>query len=504
MPQGAIKKVVIAGGGTAGWMTAAWFSKILRDDFDEIVLVESEEIGTVGVGEATTPYIHIFNRCLGIDEDAFVRFTKGTFKLGIEFVNWGRQGHAYHHSFGPYGREYGALPFHAIWLRHYLANPKDRLENYSLQSLASLNGRFMRPTGANSPLAEIAYAYHFDASLYARFLRSISEAAGAQRIEGKIQTVKLDAQGAIESLCLTDGRVVDGDLFIDCTGFRALLLGEALGVGYIDWSKYLPCDRAIAVPTRRDGAPAPFTRSTALSAGWQWRIPLQHRDGNGHVFSSAFMDETKAMEDLFANLGSAPIGDPRPIRFTTGRRETFWKKNCIAVGLSAGFLEPLESTSIMLIQNAILRLQYLFPDKGFSAADTAAYNAAMVREYEDIRDFLILHYKVGVRQDSEFWRYCHQMDIPDGLQHRIDLFSSRGRIPEERGEQFRTPSWLAVMVGQGLCPAAPDPLTLSIPSDRIETWLSDLRSVIGNCLDRMPMHADFIARHCRTDGLEVA
>ncbi|ESQ91854.1 tryptophan halogenase family protein [Asticcacaulis benevestitus] len=504
MSQGTIKKVVIAGGGTAGWMTAAWFSRILRDDFEEIVLVESEEIGTVGVGEATTPYIHVFNRHLGISEDEFVRFTKGTFKLGIEFVNWGRQGHAYHHSFGPYGRDYGALPFHAVWLRHYLENGADRLENYSLQSLASINGRFMRPTGANSPLAEIAYAYQFDASLYARFLRSISEAAGVVRLEGKIGRVNLGDSGAIESLSLEDGRCIDGDLFIDCTGFRALLLGEALGVGYIDWSRYLPCDRALAVPTARKGPPAPYTRSTALSAGWQWRIPLQHRDGNGHVFSSAFIDDTQAMDALLANLDSPPLADPRPIRFTTGRRETFWKKNCIAVGLSAGFLEPLESTSIMLIQNAILRLQYLFPDKDFSKADTAAYNAAMAREYEDIRDFLILHYKVGTRDDSEFWRYCRHMDIPEGLQNRIDLFSSRGRIPEERGEQFRTPSWLAVMIGQGLMPAAPEPLSLSIPSDAMKTWLSDLRSVIGNCLTRMPTHEDFIAQHCQARLSESA
>jgi tryptophan halogenase len=497
--MGPIRKVVIAGGGTAGWMTAAWFAKILKADVPEIVLIESEEIGAVGVGEATTPYIHVYNRCIGLNEDEFVRFTRGTFKLGIEFVNWGAQGQRYFHGFGRHGRDYGSLPFHALWLRHALETGDDPLENYSLTSLAARDGRFMRPVGSNSPLAEIAYAYQFDASLYARYLRNLSEAEGVTRIEGRIEDVALDARGFIESLNMADGRVVAGDLFIDCTGFRARLLGEALGVGFVDWTHWLPCDRALAMPTRRDGPPPPYTRSTALGSGWQWRIPLQHRDGNGHVFASSFIDEERALADLHAHLEGEPLAEARLIRFTTGRRARFWEKNCVAVGLSAGFLEPLESTSIMLIQNAIARLQYLFPDKGFAEADIAAYNAAMTREYEDVRDFLILHYKAGGRDDTDFWRYCAHMPVPDALNERMALFRSRGRIPEERGEQFRTPSWLAVMWGQGLRPTAPDPLTLSIEAETANRWLADLREVIGRCRDHMPRHEDFIAQHCRAD-----
>lgn len=497
MPAEPIRKVVIAGGGTAGWMTAAWFAKILKADVPEIVLVESDEIGTLGVGEATTPYIHVYNRHIGLTEDDFLRFTRGTFKLGIEFVDWGRQGQRYFHGFGRHGRDYGALPFHAVWLRHVLENGDDALANYSLTSLAAQDGRFMRPAGRNSPLAEIAYAYQFDASLYARYLRTLSERAGVTRVEGRIADVVLDDRGHIDSLRMADRRIIDGDLFIDCTGFRARLLGEAMGVGFVDWTHWLPCDRAFAIPTRREGPPAPYTRATALGAGWQWRIPLQHRDGNGHVFSSAFMDETRALHELHANLEGEALSEARLIRFTTGRRARFWEKNCVAIGLSAGFLEPLESTSIMLIQNAIARLQYLFPDKGFAPADIAAYNAAMAREYEDVRDFLILHYKAGARDDTEFWRYCSHMDIPAALAERIALFESRGRIPEERGEQFRTPSWLAVMWGQGLRPRAPDPLTLSIDKAAMADWLTDLREVIARCRDSMPSHADFIAGHCQ-------
>ncbi len=497
MPADPIRKVVIAGGGTAGWMTAAWFARILKADVPEIVLVESDDIGTVGVGEATTPYIHVYNRHIGLDEDDFLRFTRGTFKLGIEFVDWGQRGQRYFHGFGRHGRDFGSLPFHAVWLRHALENGADPLDDYSLSALAARDGRFMRPAGRNSPLAELAYAYHFDASLYAQYLRTLSEREGVVRVEGRIADVVLRDDGYIDALQMADGRRIDGDLFIDCTGFRARLLGEALGVGFVDWTHWLPCDRAWAVPTRREGAPAPYTRSTALGAGWQWRIPLQHRDGNGHVFSSAFTDETQALQDLQANLAGQALAEPRLIRFTTGRRARFWEKNCVAVGLSAGFLEPLESTSIMLIQNAIARLQYLFPDKAFDPADRAAYNAAMTREYEDVRDFLILHYKTGIRDDTTFWRYCTQMDIPETLAERIALFESRGRIPEERGEQFRTPSWLAVMWGQGLRPHAPDPLALSIDKTEMRRWLGDLREVIGRCRDAMPAHEDFITQHCR-------
>lgn len=496
-PGEAVRKVVIAGGGTAGWMCAAWFSKILRDDLEEIVLVESEEIGTVGVGEATTPYIRVFNHHLGLDEDDFVRSTQATFKLGIEFVDWGRLGRTYHHPFGAHGREFGALPFHAIWLRDVLERGgPDDLGLYNLQSMASRKRKFMRPQGQNSPLAGIEYAFHFDAALYALTLRRFAEARGVTRIEGRIETVELSDTGNIRALHLNEARRIDGDLFIDCTGFRALLLGEALQTGFEDWSHWLPCNRAFAAPTVRTGAPAPYTRSTAITAGWQWRIPLQHRDGNGLVFASDFLPESQALDTFLSNLPADRLGDPRLLRFTTGRRKAFWHKNCVAIGLAAGFLEPLESTSIMLIQNGIARLQYYFPDTGFDQADIDAYNRAMTREYEDIRDFLILHYHAGERDDSEFWRYCTSMPVPDSLTHRLDLFRSRGRIPEERGEQFRLNSWLAVMWGQGLRPRAPDPLTLSLDGDGLSQWLSDIRDVIARCCDIMPSHEDFILRTC--------
>jgi len=492
-----IRKVLIAGGGTAGWMTAAWLSKILRSDIEDIVLIESEEIGTVGVGEATTPYIRTFNTTLGIDENEFIRTTRGTFKLGIEFINWGKLGHSYHHAFGVYGRDFGALPFHSAWLRQALADPAERLEDYSLAALASDNGKFMRPAGANSPIAEIAYAYQFDASLYAQFLRTMSVANGVRRVEGKIKEVRLRPDGAIDALAMEDGSVHNADLFIDCTGFRSLLLGEALKVGFRDWSHWLPCDRAIAVPCARSGPPAPLTKSTAHGEGWQWRIPLQHRDGNGMVFSSAFIDEDKARDLLLKNLPGEALADPRTLRFTTGRREKFWHRNCIAIGLSAGFLEPLESTSILLIQTGILHLQYLFPDTGFSQADIDAYNHDLAREYEEVRDFLILHYHVGERDDSEFWKYCRHMSIPEGLAYRLRLFGSRGRIPIERGEQFRTASWMAVMYGQGLRPEAPDPLSLSIAPAHLKRWLNDTKSVIATCCNAMPTHERFISDNCR-------
>ncbi|WP_040310004.1 tryptophan halogenase family protein [Asticcacaulis biprosthecium] len=501
-PGKAVRKVVIAGGGTAGWMCAAWFSKILRDDIEEIVLVESEEIGTVGVGEATTPYIRVFNHHLGIDEDAFVRDTQGTFKLGIEFEDWGRLGHTYHHPFGANGREFGSLPFHAIWLRDVLerGGPSD-LGLYNLQSVAARNGKFMRPQGQNSPLAGIEYAFHFDAGLYAMTLRHFAEARGVTRIEGRIETVELSGTGSISALLLNEARRIEGDLFIDCTGFRALLLGEALQTGFEDWSHWLPCDRAYAAPTARVGAPCPYTRSMAMAAGWQWRIPLQHRDGNGLVFASHFLPEAEALDIFLGNLLASRMSDPKLIRFKTGRRKVSWHKNCVAIGLAAGFLEPLESTSIMLIQNGIARLQYYFPDTGFDQADIDAYNRAMNREYEDIRDFLILHYHASERDDSEFWRYCRAMPVPESLAHRLDLFRSRGRIPEERGEQFRLNSWLAVMWGQGLRPRSADPLTLSLDGDGLGTWLSDIRDVIGKCSDIMPTHEDFILRHCRAAHL---
>ena len=519
-----VKRVAIIGGGTAGWMTAAWMAQVMRRNIEDIVLVESDDIGTVGVGEATIPSIRKYNHWLGLDEDEMLRRTQGTFKLGIEFVNWGHIGNRYHHSFGPNGRELYNMPFHAAWLRGGAGD----LGDYNLQTQASLHNKFMRPTGANSPLASIVYAFQFDASLFARYLREFSETRGVQRVEGKIVDVTLRPDdGFIDAVTLENGTRIAADLFIDCSGFRGLLIDGAMKSAFVDWSNWLPCDRAWAVPTSSprssaaraphnssggrsalpEGEPSgmrsndipPYTRSTAHTAGWQWRIPLQHRVGNGHVFASAFMDEDEARRILLDNLDGEPLAEPRLLKFKAGRRQAFWVKNCVAIGLSGGFLEPLESTSIFLIQNAIARLQVLFPDKGFDPVDIAFFNAQSVKEYEDVRDFIILHYKLSRRSDSAFWTYCRDMPVPDRLQQRMALFQSRGRIFEEKGEQFGLSSWLAVLWGQGLRPAAPDPMTLAMSEDQARAWLAETKSTIDQCCAHMPSHADFIARHCAAD-----
>ncbi len=497
-----VRRVAIVGGGTAGWMTAAWLSMVMRRHIEEIVLIESDDIGIVGVGEATIPSIRKFNQWLGLNEDELLKRTQGTFKLGIEFVDWGHIGNRYHHSFGPNGYDVHGLPFHALWLRRQLNGHGRPLGDYNLQTQACLHNRFGRPKGGNSPLATIAYAFHFDAALYARYLREVCEPRGVARIEGRIVDVALrPGDGYVDSLILSDGRTIGADLFIDCSGFRSLVLGQALQTGFVDWSHWLPCDRALAVPSARHGATTPYTRSTAHAAGWQWRIPLQHRTGNGHVFASAFMDPDRAADILMADLDGKSLADPRALSFKAGRRQAFWVKNCVAIGLSGGFLEPLESTSIFLIQNAIARLHVLFPDTGFAAEDIAAFNRDSVREYEDVRDFIILHYKLSQRTDSAFWDYCRNMPVPDRLTHRMRLFESRGRIFEEKGEQFGLSSWLAVMWGQGLRPEAADPLTFAMGDDEIERWLGDVRETISNCCGSMPLHDDFIAGHCAAAAL---
>jgi tryptophan halogenase len=479
-------------------MTAAWLSTVLRRNIQNIVLVESDDIGTVGVGEATIPSIRKYNQWLGIDEHEMLARSYGTFKLGIEFEDWGHLGNRYHHSFGPNGRDMNGLPFHAYWLRSRLGGEVDALADYNLQTQASWKAKFMPPTGTNSPLATITYAFHFDASLYARYLRELSEARGVVRTEGRIAHVVQRADdGWIEALLLEDGRRIEADLFIDCSGFRSLILGETLKTGFVDWSHWLPCDRAFAVPTERTDPLLPYTRSTAHSAGWQWRIPLQHRTGNGHVFASAFMDNDKALATLQGNLDAPALTDARLLKFRAGHRQAFWVKNCVAIGLAGGFLEPLESTSIFLIQNAIARLHVLFPDQGFEQADIDFFNRESIREYEDVRDFIILHYKLGQRTDSEFWRYCSNMSVPDRLVRRMELFRSRGRIFEEKGEQFGLSSWLAVMWGQGLRPTGCDPLTLSVSQEKIAAWLADIRAVISDCCDHMSSHADYIRAHCQ-------
>ena len=493
-----IRDIVIVGGGTAGWMTAAALAKVLEGKY-AIRVVESDEIGIIGVGEATIPHIGEFNRALEIDEDEFLRATQGTFKLGIEFVNWGAIGDRYMHGFGFVGQATQALPFHHFWLRLAKLGKAAPLDAYSINTVAACQAKFMRARKdmAGSPVADISHAYHFDAGLYARFLRGFAEKRGVLRTEGKIaQVTQRDPDGFIDAVVLESGERIAGDFFIDCSGMRGLLIEQTLHAGFDDWSHWLPVNRALAVPCESAGPLLPMTRSTAHSAGWQWRIPLQHRTGNGHIYCSSFMEQDQATDILLKHLDGKPLADPRPLKFTTGRRKTFWNKNCVAVGLSSGFLEPLESTSIHLINTAISRIIALFPQAGFDVADIAEYNRQTHWEYERIRDFLVLHYKATERDDSEFWNYCRNMPIPDGLQHKLDLFLSNGRIQREGMELFADPSWLQVMVGQRMRPKAHHPFAELRAEAEVATYVGHIEQVIAKCVKVMPTHADYIAKHC--------
>jgi tryptophan halogenase len=497
-----LRKVVIVGGGTSGWMTAAALAKVLKGRY-EISLVESDEISTIGVGEATIPMISLFNRMLELDEDEFVRETQASFKLGIEFVNWGRLGDRYIHGFGVIGQDNWTVDFHQYWLKQYLAGKARELDHYSINTAACLHNKFMRPRAdmPNSPLSQIAYAFHFDAALYARFLRKYSEARGVVRVEGRITEVQQrqgggGGDGHITAVVLQSGRKVEGELFIDCSGFRALLIEGTLKTGFEDWSHWLPCDRALAVPCTSVKDLTPYTRSTARSAGWQWRIPLQHRIGNGHVYSSRYISDDEAAAVLLGNLDGAPLAEPRPVRFQTGKRKQAWNKNVVSIGLASGFVEPLESTSIHLVQMGIAHLLTFFPAAGFAQADVDQYNRVMSQEYEWVRDFIILHYKATERNDSPFWNYCRQMEIPASLQQRIDLFRSHGRVYREGSELFMKPSWLQVLHGQRIRPQAYHPLADLLTESEIQDYLEEVEGVIAACTEVMPSHAQFIAEHC--------
>lgn len=495
--QDNISSIVIAGGGTAGWMTAAALSAVLPPHLISITLVESEEIGAIGVGEATIPPIQLFNRLAQVDDGAFIKATGATFKLGIEFQNWRNGSDRYFHPFGRYGDDFGGAPFHQHWLRARALGDPTPIADYSLTTKAADAGKFRWPdAAANSVYSTLAFAYHLDASRYAQFLRSLAAARGVQRREGRIVDVPLDPEsGHIASLRLDDGGELFGDLFIDCTGLRALLIGDALGVGFQDWSRYLPCNRALAVPTDVVDLDTPYTRATAHAGGWQWRIPLQHRLGNGIVFCDAFWSEDAARQTLLGALKGQMLADPRPIRFRTGRRERSWERNCVAIGLSAGFLEPLESTSIHLIQTAITRLLGLFPTRSFDPLVRAEYNRHVANEYDRARDFLALHYHATERADSDFWNHCRTMPIPDSLAEKIDLFRGSGRLLKRNYDLFHDASWLAVMLGQGIEPAGYDPLTESIPPVDLDRVLRGMRGAIAKAADEMPAHGRFIAQY---------
>jgi len=492
-----VTRVTIVGGGTAGWMTAAvlsrWLSKV------EIKLVESDEIATIGVGEATIPHIRNFLALAGVDTLRMVAEAKATFKLGIQFVDWGAPGERYVHGFGKIGRDMLWLHPHQLWLalRERRPGSVQALDHYALNCVAALKNKFCFPDPRNSksPIADVDYAYHFDASLFARFLRAESEARGVERVEGRIVDVALDPQnGFVDRVRLSDGREVGGDLFIDCSGMRALLIGDALGVGYESWSQWLLCDRALAVPCESVAPLTPYTRSTARRAGWQWRIPLQHRIGNGYVYASSLTSDEDAAETLLANLDGKALGEPRPVRFAPGRRNRPWDKNVLAVGLSSGFLEPLESTSIHLIQTAVHRLLALFPAAGFSQPDIDEFNRQSHDEIVDIRDFIIAHYKVTRRSGEPFWDHVRTMAVPDSLEQRFELFRSSARFfKHSAAELFAEESWVQVLLGQGF-EARPDPVTQFVPDEEIAGFLGEIAEVIADVAERMPDHGEFVAR----------
>ncbi len=491
-----IRKVVIVGGGTAGWMAAAAAARFLDDGQRRIVLIESDAIGTVGVGEATIPPILGFNALIGVDEREFLRATGATFKLGIEFVGWDTGTDRYMHAFGGHGRDIQGLAFHQLWLALRDHPGIGGIDAYSPSAVAAYLGRFGLADPATRP--PLAYAYHFDAGLYAAFLRRRAEAGGVVRIEGRITGTDRDPEtGHVRAVRLDDDRAVDGDLFIDCSGFRSLLLGDTMGVPFEDWSHWLPCDRAVAVPTEPSAPLLPYTRATARSAGWQWRIPLQHRTGNGHVYASGHISDDEATAILLANLDAKPTAEPRYLRFKAGRRAKMWDGNVVALGLAGGFLEPLESTSIHLIQTGISKLFALFPDRGFGAVERDEYNRLMGDAYTSVRDFIILHYHATRRDDSAFWRHVRTMPVPASLTRKLDLFREKGRIFRYDDELFGISSWVQVLLGQNVVPVGYDPIVDALDADRVADALRQIRATTLRAAQALPGHADFLARYGR-------
>ncbi|MGV8836134.1 tryptophan halogenase family protein [Cellvibrio sp.] len=492
-----IKKIVIVGGGTAGWMAAATFARTL-DNSISIQLIESDDIGTVGVGEATIPQIQLFNGLLGLDENDFLRNTQGTIKLGIQFNHWGTIDSSYLHAFSGIGIDLGMLDFYHYWLRSQAEGGDSSLWDYSLNATAAQQNRFEKMERvSNTRLPGINYAYHFDASLFAQYLRRYCEQYAVVRTEGKItQVTRRRDDGFIESVTLENGATIDGDLFIDCSGFRGLLIEGALKTGYEDWSHWLPCDSAIAAPCAATEPLLPYTKATAHTAGWQWRIPLQHRTGNGHVFSSKFMSADEATHILINNLDGELLAEPRKLHFTTGMRKKFWNKNCVALGLAAGFMEPLESTSIHLVQSALGKLIDLFPRNNFVQADTDEFNRQLGNEYQQIRDFIILHYHATQRSDSAFWNYCRTMEVPDNLTRKLNLFKHNGRLFRDNNELFTETGWLQVLIGQGVTPNAYHPLADALTADQLSDYLTDIKTIVTKAARLLPTHQSYIAKHC--------
>jgi len=490
-----IRKIVILGGGTAGWMTAAALGVALDLRRCPIVLIESDDIGIIGVGEATIPTIHWFNQIIGLDEKEFMRETKATFKLGIEFQGWAKPDHTYIHPFGRYGMPSDGVSFQHRWIKARLEGLEDNFEDYSLNTVAARAGKFEFPASdPRSLLSTLGYAYHFDASLYARYLRTRSELKGVKRHEGVVEKIDQDPEtGFVTALHTSRGDVIDGDLFIDCSGIRGLLIEGVLKTGFEDWSQWLPCDRAVAVPSERVGPPVPHTRATAREAGWQWRIPLQHRTGNGYVYCNQFISDDEAASVLLKNLDGPALASPRLIPFKTGRRRKAWNKNVVAIGLSGGFLEPLESTSIHLIQSGIAKLLSLFPDRDCDVFTSEQYNRIVTEEFAGIRDFLALHYHSTKDRSSPLWEYCRAMRLPESLIYKEEHFSRSGRIVLSSDELFRDASWFAVLIGQGHQPRDYNPLIDSMNSEENRAYLQRIKASIQMASSKMPDHVSFLS-----------
>jgi len=488
----AVSKVVILGGGTAGWMTAAALSRLLPESRYNIQLVESDAIGTVGVGEATLPHLRFFNQRLGIDEKTFIQQTNATIKLGIEFSNWRANGHSYIHPFGDYGANISGIPFHHVLLKHHQA---DALSDYAPSVQMCYQQKFAIPNENDDALLnQYGYAYHIDAGKYARFLRQFAEARGVNRIEGKVIDVLMKASnGNIDGIILISGERIQGDFFIDCSGFSGRLIEQTLHAGYEDWTHWLPCNKAWAVPCERENAPLPYTKSIARDAGWQWQIPLQNRMGNGIVFCDDFVSSETAAKTLMSNLPGKASVEPKLLRFTTGKRKKMWVNNCVAIGLSSGFLEPLESTSIQLIQAAIMKLVDLFPDNTTMQSKAKVFNQHMDNEMHRVKDFLILHYHATERTDTEFWRHCREMSIPTSLQEQLDIWKECAAINTYKNGLFLFPSWLAVLLGQGVKPEQTDIRASNLPANEVNQLLNNMSSAIQQHVSQLPSHEQFLA-----------
>lgn len=497
-------RIIIVGGGTAGWMTATALAQFCETGY-QITLVESDEIGTVGVGEATIPQILLYNQAVGLDEAEFLRATQGTYKLGIEFVDWWKPGAKYRHNFGFLGRALGTVPFHHYWLRARKEGRETPLDAYILNDVLSRANKFAHAQRApDSPLPPVNYAFHFDAGLYARYLRGIAEQRGIKRVEGKIVSVERDGLGGdVASVSLENGSTFAGDLFIDCSGFRGLLINETLKVGWEDFTHLLPCDRAVAVPCASVEPVTPYTRSIARDAGWQWRIPLQHRTGNGHVFCSRYVSEDEATAVLMANLDGEALAEPRCLKFGAGRRTKAWERNVVAIGLSSGFLEPLESTSIYSIQSGIKRLIDLLPNGKIADAEVATFNRQHAFEFDRIRDFIVAHYVLNEREGLPFWDACRDIQLPEDLAHKIDLFRANGRIWREHDELFTEPGWVQLLTGQGVVPRGYHPLTGQLSDAELAEFLGIIETLYAREAERVPDHGDYVRRFAAAPAVQA-